>query len=60
MLYLVFIRVRKIRIALVRWQSGRMRLTRNQLYVLSRTWGSNPYLTAKIIDKHLFYHNNFC
>ena len=23
-----------------------MRLTRNQLYVLSRTWGSNPYLTA--------------
>ncbi len=23
-----------------------MRLTRNQLYVLLRTWGSNPYLTA--------------
>lgn len=34
-----------------RWQSGRMRLTRNQLYSSRGTQGSNPCLSASLIRK---------
>ena len=34
-----------------RWQSGRMRLTRNQLYSSRGTQGSNPCLSASLIKR---------